>query len=192
MFPTGGIPQYHEPEFGYNEHPDPPREFPGRVHQPQPQGRFVPQQTYHDIETKFQASGSRPPAFGQEPQQPQYTSTNPPPHDDYGQNEKSPGIVFVKWLSDDREANEDLDLTASVQHFEDKLKEVLEDYLEIDPNPDLYKLKFSTLASKNSTIVKFKGKNLAFLWSNIIKWMQKNDPGNEPYQCQIDKVASPT
>ena len=78
------------------------------------------------------------------------------------------------------------------RQIEDKLKEVLEDYLEIDPNPDLYKLKFSTLVSKNSTIVKFKGKDLAFLWNNIIKWMQKNDPGNEPYQCQIDKVASPT
>jgi hypothetical protein len=148
-------------------------------------------QPYHDIETRFQVSGSEsgPPAFGQE-SQPQNTSNNSSPHDDYGQNEKSPSVVWVKWLSGGQEANKDLALNAPVQHFEDKLKEALVDYLEIDPNPDLYKLKFSALASKKSTTVKFKGKNVAFLWDSIVKWMHENHPGNGPYQCQIDKVAS--
>jgi len=191
MLPVGG---YQEPEFGYNGHQDLPRDFPGRVHQPQARADFGPQQRYHDIETRFQASGSGsgPQESGEEAQQQQYTSNNPSAHDDYNQNGGSEGVVWVKWLSDGGEATENLDLNAPVQHFKDKLREVLVEYLEIDPNLDLYKLKFCTPASKSSAIVKFKGKDVASVWEIIVKWMQKNDPGNEPYQCQINKVASQT
>ncbi|KAE9366655.1 hypothetical protein N431DRAFT_445368 [Stipitochalara longipes BDJ] len=194
LLPVGGTPQYYEPRLEHVTQPDPPRDFSSRLHQPQPQAGFPPQQPAYNVETRFQSTDPviRDFASVQESQQQQHASNNPPTQGNHGQTEQSPTVVWVNWSFDGQEADEELDLSTSDQNFKDTLKRVLRDYLTMEADLDLYKLKFSILPSRKSTTVIFKDKNIKLVWGNIVKWMQKNDPGNEHYQCQIVMLSGPT
>jgi hypothetical protein len=194
--------QYHDPRSGYDAQQDLPRNFHHRfdgLYQPQAQTGFPPSQAQFDLEARLKpsGSGSGSPANAHGPLRSQHASNNPSPYGSHGQNEQSPNLVSVEWSFGREITNENLDFNAPVQHFQDRLDEVLAESFDIDPGLNLYKLKFSSENNKfGSLIVKFKNKTLADVWGNIVKWMQKNNPGGgEPLQCKIDlvdKVASET